>query len=112
MYAIRSYYACVIENSSGLFHMGKLDENNSSVSYGYFSSFATDVSLDVATFSDRVELIADGCSLINNVSWHKEYIDAFPLKTDNFLPSIFYAFQSGAYYLVAQAHGGCELTKA
>lgn len=102
----------VISNSLGLFHMGVLDENGASMSYGYFSSFSN---LELAGETQQcdgnsIELRGIGNSLIKRYVWR--YDDGINDPAAEMHEGLIYdAKVSGTYYLDGYAYGGCKLTE-
>ena len=105
----------VIENTKGLFHLGILEENGSSMSYGYFSSFSN---LELAGETQQcegksIELSAIGNSIIEKYEWR--FGD--PTDPANDVTAVIgtgikhNATKSGTYYLDGIAYGGCKLTE-
>lgn len=96
-----------LENTNGLFHMGILDENQGSTSYGYFSSYG---SLNVegltrACVGDAILL--ETVEPMKVYRWYSEFSGGSVLSTD---PSITVK-ESGKYWVTAEVEfGGCEQT--
>ncbi|WP_430810186.1 MULTISPECIES: T9SS type B sorting domain-containing protein [unclassified Carboxylicivirga] len=96
-----------IENTGGLFHMSVLDENQGSVSYGYFSSFG----------QLRVEGLNQGCqgdaivlsttTPMKSYNWFSDYSPNTVLSDEATLS----VTQSGRYWVTAEVNfGGCKQT--
>ncbi|TAJ12526.1 gliding motility-associated C-terminal domain-containing protein [Marinilabiliaceae bacterium JC017] len=100
-------------NSKGLFHLGVVDVNNGSLSYGYFSSYSN-LTIDGLTqkcVGDEIELTAQVPSLgfgAHKFSW---YADKDPNKLLS-KKSILKVKESGKYWVVDDLLGECELKAA
>ncbi len=96
-----------IANSTGLFHLSVLEENGTSASYGYFSSFSnlTISGLTEACYGNVLKLTTDEEML--NYQWFSDQSSG--IVSDPTQRSID-VNQSGKYWVQAEmAFGGCEL---
>lgn len=96
-----------LENTNGLFHMGILDENDGSTSYGYFSSYG---SLNVEGLTRACvgnAILLETVEPMKVYKWYSEFSNNQILSTD---PSITVS-ESGKYWVTAEVEfGGCEQT--
>ena len=96
-----------IENTSGLFHISILDENQGSTSYGYFSSYGQ-LQLEGPTQECQGnEIVLRTAEPMKTYNWFSEHTGNTVLSTDPTLS----VTQSGTYWVTAEVNfGGCELT--
>lgn len=96
-----------VKNTKGLFHLSILEENGSSASYGYFSSFSN-LTVNGVTESckgNKIKLSTD--EPMKSYRWFSDQTGNAILSEGRDL----FVDQSGKYWVTAEVeHGGCMLT--
>lgn len=93
-----------IENSKGLFHLSVLDENNGSLSYGYYSSYST-VKIDPPTKTCVGTVVRlESKYPTGSFYWKSKLTGSAIISTDAFLD----VTESGRYFLYMDSNWGCE----
>ncbi|MBR8538073.1 T9SS type B sorting domain-containing protein [Carboxylicivirga sediminis] len=96
-----------IENSNGLFHMSILDENQGSVSYGYFSSFGQLRVEGPTQECQGNQIVLSTTEPMRSYNWFSEHTGDAVLSTSPTLS----VSQSGTYWVTAEVNfGGCLQT--
>ncbi|WP_439184301.1 T9SS type B sorting domain-containing protein [Carboxylicivirga taeanensis] len=96
-----------IENTSGLFHMSILDENQGSTSYGYFSSYGQ-LRLEGPTQECHGnQIVLSTTEPMKSYNWFSEHTGETVLST----APTFAVSESGTYWVTAEVNfGGCVQT--
>lgn len=96
-----------VRNTGGLFHLSILEENRSSVSYGYFSSFSN---LNVNGLTEGCKgdhILLNTLEPMKSYEWHSSQDPDVVLSTDRNCQ----ADHSGTFWVTAEVvFGGCTLT--
>ncbi len=96
-----------IENSSGLFHMSILDENQGSTSYGYFSSYGQLRVEGPTQECHGNQIVLSTTQPMKNYNWFSENTGNTVLST----APTFAVSESGTYWVTAEVNfGGCVQT--
>jgi gliding motility-associated-like protein len=96
-----------IQNTQGLFHMSILDENQGSVSYGYFSSFGTLRLKGPTQECQGNAIVLSTEEPMKNYLWYSDLTGNAVLSTESFLE----VRQSATYWVTAEVNfGGCTQT--
>ncbi|MCU4175574.1 T9SS type B sorting domain-containing protein [Carboxylicivirga sp. N1Y90] len=96
-----------VSNSTGLFHLSLLEENGSSASYGYFSSFSN---LNVNGITEACQgnaIVLRTDEPMRSYAWYSDLTGNTVLSTTQEIS----VTQTATYWVTAEVQfGGCELT--